>query len=66
MTTAADETTPLIRDGSGAGSGAQPGTSQGERHPWLSRIFHVENRILFAGFLITLSFSFTQVAYVDD
>jgi hypothetical protein len=30
---------------------------------WLQRVFklHVEKRILFAGFLITLSFSFTQV-----
>ena len=30
----------------------------------VSWIVNVENRILFAGFLITLSFSFTQVPYV--
>ncbi|OAA70717.1 Major facilitator superfamily transporter [Cordyceps fumosorosea ARSEF 2679] len=31
---------------------------------WLDTIFHVENRILLAGFLISLSFSFTQVPLV--
>ncbi len=29
-------------------------------------ISHVENRILYAGFLVTLSFSYTQVPYVDQ
>ncbi|EFY85356.1 hypothetical protein MAC_08605 [Metarhizium acridum CQMa 102] len=51
MTT--DERTPLIApDRSGNGVATKS---------WLQRVFHVENRILFAGFLITLSFSYTQV-----
>lgn len=64
---AADETTPLIRPpaaaangrtgsshSSGDGGGAAPRKSR-----WAA--LNVENRILLAGFLITLSFSFTQV-----
>uniref|UniRef100_A0A0B7KMX4 Major facilitator superfamily (MFS) profile domain-containing protein n=1 Tax=Bionectria ochroleuca TaxID=29856 RepID=A0A0B7KMX4_BIOOC len=51
------ETTPLLRTSSGQQEDAPKG--------WFKRalrsVFHVENRILFAGFLITLSFSFTQV-----
>jgi hypothetical protein len=53
---AATEATPLLRD-------ATPG-SHAERHgflAWLRSAFHVENRILLAGFVITLSFSYTQV-----
>ncbi|KID82831.1 Major facilitator superfamily transporter [Metarhizium guizhouense ARSEF 977] len=51
MTT--NEQTPLLgRDGSGNGVATKS---------WLRRVLHVENRILFAGFLITLSFSYTQV-----
>ncbi|TWU74237.1 hypothetical protein ED733_004081 [Metarhizium rileyi] len=48
MTT--DERRPLI----GRGDGVAP------KSRWQC-FFHVENRILFAGFLITLSFSYTQV-----
>ncbi|CAI6097676.1 unnamed protein product [Clonostachys chloroleuca] len=52
-----NETTPLLRTSSGQQEDAPKG--------WFKRalrtVFHVENRILFAGFLITLSFSFTQV-----
>ncbi|KAI5459434.1 major facilitator superfamily domain-containing protein [Mariannaea sp. PMI_226] len=49
---ATDETTPLIRK-----------KSNGQSRPasWLRRAFNVENRVLFAGFLITLAFSYTQV-----
>lgn len=47
-----DEETPLIpKNDSGKGRFKQ----------WLWSAFGVENRILLAGFLITLSFSFTQV-----
>lgn len=61
---AADERTPLL-----AGSPPVPESGDGavavaKRSRWrscLSNVFHVENRILMAGFLITLSFSFTQV-----
>ncbi|KAG7406501.1 major facilitator superfamily domain-containing protein [Fusarium sp. MPI-SDFR-AT-0072] len=49
---ASDETTPLL---------PQKGERKGRVRNWLSRAFNVENRILLAGFLITLSFSFTQV-----
>ncbi|KAF5560220.1 major facilitator superfamily transporter [Fusarium napiforme] len=49
---ASDETTPLL---------PQKGEGKGRVRNWLSRVFSVENRILLAGFLITLSFSFTQV-----
>lgn len=49
---ASDETTPLL---------PQKGEAKGRVRNWLSRAFNVENRILLAGFLITLSFSFTQV-----
>ncbi|OAQ60572.1 major facilitator superfamily transporter [Pochonia chlamydosporia 170] len=52
MTT--DETTPLIaRERSSSGVAT--------KSSWVQRLFNVENRILFAGFLITLSFSYTQV-----
>ncbi|KAF4984886.1 hypothetical protein FZEAL_39 [Fusarium zealandicum] len=50
MTT--DETTPLI---------SRKDASRSQPSTWLRRLFNVENRILLAGFLITLSFSFTQV-----
>ncbi|KAJ3494788.1 hypothetical protein NLG97_g3842 [Lecanicillium saksenae] len=56
----ADERTPLL-------PGTPPAADCGD-HPkrsrlrsCLSNVFHVENRILLAGFLISLSFSFTQV-----
>ena len=56
------ETTPLIAQPNGvAGPDSKSRSWLGS---WLRRIFDVENRILFAGFLITLSFSFTQVPYV--
>ncbi|KAF7549469.1 hypothetical protein G7Z17_g6350 [Cylindrodendrum hubeiense] len=50
MTT--DERTPLL-----------PKRETVKRSPWswVRRAFNVENRVLLAGFLITLSFSFTQV-----
>ncbi|RFN48028.1 major facilitator superfamily transporter [Fusarium flagelliforme] len=47
---AGDETTPLL-----------PNKGEGKKNSWLRRVFHVEHRILLAGFLITLAFSFTQV-----
>lgn len=53
---AADETTPLISD--------RPDSKEQQPPSWLQRIFNVENRLLFTGFLITLSFSYTQVPYV--
>lgn len=52
----ADESTPLIANGDA--------TKQGSPPSLVSRLWsavNVENRILLAGFLITLSFSFTQV-----
>ncbi|KAJ3547594.1 hypothetical protein NM208_g1441 [Fusarium decemcellulare] len=49
---ATDETTPLL---------PKKGASKSRVGSWLRRAFDVENRILLAGFLITLSFSFTQV-----
>ncbi|ATY59548.1 Major facilitator superfamily transporter [Cordyceps militaris] len=68
----ADETAPLLPGGSGSGAGTAPRPpadgaakqqqQQGRSRPTcLERLFHVENRILLAGFLISLSFSFTQV-----
>jgi hypothetical protein len=45
-----DETTPLL-----------PSKGKGKKSNWLQKVSHVENRILLAGFLITLAFSFTQV-----
>ncbi|KAL6364443.1 hypothetical protein LRP88_01844 [Fusarium phalaenopsidis] len=51
MTT--DETTPLLPKNEPA--------KKSRVGSWLKRAFKVENRILLAGFLITLSFSFTQV-----
>lgn len=54
---AADETTPLISD--------RPDSKEQKPESWLHRIFNVENRLLFTGFLITLSFSYTQVPYVQ-
>ncbi|KAF7561350.1 hypothetical protein G7046_g2790 [Stylonectria norvegica] len=48
----ADETTPLL---------VERRTSKNGAVSWLRGVFSVENRILLAGFLITLSFSFTQV-----
>ena len=51
-----DETTPLLPDG--------VGKDKQQHRSFCGSIWqkiHVENRILLAGFLITLSFSFTQV-----
>lgn len=53
MTTS--ETTPLLSRSDGEGKG------QSRLRRWTENIFSVENRILFTGFLVTLSFSFTQV-----
>jgi hypothetical protein len=53
--TTTTETTPLLPRERGGNGVATKSKS------WLQRMFHVENRILFAGFLITLSFSYTQV-----
>jgi hypothetical protein len=47
---AGNETTPLL-----------PNKGEGKKGSWLRKAFHVEHRILLAGFLITLAFSFTQV-----
>lgn len=50
---ALDETAPLL---------ASPEPAVGEkRRSWLSRIGSTPNRVVLAGFLITLSFSVTQV-----
>ncbi|KAK4131603.1 MFS general substrate transporter, partial [Trichocladium antarcticum] len=70
MAADADENTPLLSSPSSAGQDVTP--SKGDRNygDWATRLCNiprdaldvrVENRILFAGFLITLSFSFTQV-----
>ena len=56
-TTSPDETTHLL-------SGRPTDGKDGRAAAWLRRAFSVENRILLAGFLVTLSFSFTQVPYV--
>lgn len=61
----ADETTPLL-----PGPADDPKRqSESKQHVGLAsalrKAFDVEKRILFAGFLITLSFSFTQVPYVN-
>ena len=48
----AAETTPLLR---------RPSAEHRGLGAAVRRLFSVENRILLAGFLITLSFSFTQV-----
>ena len=71
MTMATDEQTPLLADGSGHDYGNGNGSANGSetttvaKHgrlaSWWRSVFHVENRILLAGFLITLSFSYTQV-----
>lgn len=55
MTT--DERTPLI---------PKEDTGRKSFTSWLRTAVSVENRILFAGFLITLAFSYTQVPYVHD
>lgn len=52
------EATPLIPRSAGDSK------SKSRLGSWLRRVFSVENRVLFAGFLTTLSFSFTQVPYV--
>lgn len=61
----ADATTPLL-----SGPADDPKRqSESKQHVGLASVlpgaFDVEKRILFAGFLITLSFSFTQVPYVN-
>ena len=60
------ETTPLLARPEGENGHVEPGSSSSKSRlgSWLRRVFDVENRILLAGFLITLSFSFTQVPYV--
>jgi hypothetical protein len=62
----ADETTPLL---SGLADDPKHQTKS-KQHVGLAsalrKAFDVEKRILFAGFLITLSFSFTQVPYVSS
>ncbi|KAK3343396.1 hypothetical protein B0T25DRAFT_485703 [Lasiosphaeria hispida] len=64
----AEETTPLLSDGANGGSGignnGQPEARRSKLRGLgitLRQAFHAENRILLAGFLITLAFSFTQV-----
>lgn len=70
----ADETAPLLPDANPSTSingNGQTNVANGQDHDRsepkktiMSRLlqaFSVENRVLFAGFLITLSFSFTQV-----
>ncbi|KAJ4150422.1 hypothetical protein LMH87_011174 [Akanthomyces muscarius] len=63
-----DERTPLLRpDDAGASVAVASadddhgGTQTSRSRSCLHAVFHVENRILLAGFLISLSFSFTQV-----
>jgi hypothetical protein len=52
-----NETTPLL-----SSRRSDSGNDHEERpKSWLASFFGVENRILLAGFLITLSFSYTQV-----
>lgn len=53
----ADETTPLISNGDASTSKKK---NLGPISRWRASL-NVEHRILLAGFLITLSFSFTQV-----
>jgi hypothetical protein len=53
---ATDEATHLIS--------GKPTGKDSKIETWLKTVFHVENRILFAGFWITLAFSYTQVPYV--
>ncbi|KAK3368436.1 major facilitator superfamily domain-containing protein [Podospora didyma] len=64
--TTADETTRLLPESSpqNGHNEIDTGKREGGRGllDWLRQsLFHVEKRILFAGFLITLSFSYTQV-----
>ncbi|KAF4119981.1 Major Facilitator Superfamily [Geosmithia morbida] len=66
-----NEATPLIRRSSADSlpnsvSARSGSDSQSPSPSWLSRALGVENLILFAGFLITLSFSFTQVPNSDS
>ncbi|KAI9897646.1 hypothetical protein N3K66_007502 [Trichothecium roseum] len=69
---ASTERTPLVPKPTGSeGNGSitkitsnissSSSRSSNRSSSWVNRLFSVENRILFAGFLITLSFSFTQV-----
>jgi len=63
------ETTPLLRNKPASGNEADTEANvdthveeRASRWPkWLENLFHVENRILLTGFLITLAFSYTQV-----
>jgi hypothetical protein len=59
MTT--DETTPLLRDRVAHGKDARDQGRWARIAAAIKRGFPVERRILLTGFLITLSFSFTQV-----
>lgn len=57
-----DERTPLLPGNSPPAPESGDDTAKCSRwRSCLSNVFHVENRILLAGFLISLSFSFTQV-----
>jgi hypothetical protein len=64
-----NETTPLLRNKPASVSDADTDADVDARveervsrwPKWLANAFHVENRILLTGFLITLSFSYTQV-----
>lgn len=70
--TTADEYAPLLTEANRSRDihrNGQENVPDGQDHdrgektmvPRLLRAVSVENRVLFAGFLITLSFSFTQV-----
>jgi hypothetical protein len=61
---AADESTPLIANGNGHAIDTVQDDVPKSTKSLSSRLWNalgVENRILLAGFLITLSFTFTQV-----
>lgn len=65
---APNERTPLVPKPTGSEDNgsitkitSNSSSSSSKSSSWINRLFSVENRILFAGFLITLSFSFTQV-----
>lgn len=55
--TATDERTPLLPE-------AKQNTKKSAASRLWSRIWSTPNRVVFAGFLITMSFSVTQVPYV--
>lgn len=76
MTSATSERTPLIPkpgdrvngaslSGNGSHCSLRGEDKEATSKSWASRIFSVEHRILLAGFLITMAFSYTQVPYVS-